>query len=195
VSNLNETIAFYSFGALVGLVAFVRRVRNNGFKLNAKNRAFVGTATTIQAAMSPLTLVLELMLALPRQFNLFQVASTPFQKSLLHDGSLILDLACFRILIGLLIVTILSVGALSDVESKIGVPYIAIHLTDAFIFMRVAIALAGSPGVSGQFFESPAFLHFAVALAHSLNFVRNFQHQVRQEFEASGKDGTRLKQE
>jgi hypothetical protein len=193
IEHMDEIIAAYAFGAAVGVVGFLMKFRK-AIKIDTAVRDG-GIIDKLQNMLAPTTFSLEIMLAFPFIVNLFDVASAAYQKSLLKDGKLLLELECHRILIGFIAATIITVGSTYARDLRIQVCYMFTHLLLALSFARLLTALQ-TPG----HFETPTFLHFAVAFSSTLNFVRSVRNRdypapQRLEQQQPADAGARPKQE
>jgi len=172
MENLDATVAVYAFGAFVGLVGLLSRV-GKGIKVEDDSyEEYV--LTRVQGLLSPATFGIELMMAFPFLVNLFGVGTNLFQKLVLKDGKLLLELNCHRIVIGFLAVLIINTGCLAAKQYKIAVAFILTHLAiggSMIYFAYTVRPIVGGPQVTGQL-DTPGFLHFAVSLSTTLSFVR-----------------------
>jgi len=168
----------FASGAVLGLLCTVLSFTKGGFKREESNDLIT---VRIQYLLAPLTLVVEFILAFPKTFNLFQIGSPAFQKSLLHDGKLLIELSCHSILIGLLAVVLLSVGNFVANDKTIVVCHMMIHFCIMASFMFMITHYADSP--SGHF-ETPAFLHSAVGFSNALGVFQLVKKRLVQYFQS-----------
>jgi len=191
--NYREIMYAFAFSAALAFVAILIRLGRNGVWFTKRPNPY-HWSIHLQAAIAPFTLLFEVAMAFPHDYNLFDVTGKAFQTVMLPEGQALLDLNLERILAGAAASAIICIGAFICRDLNVHAGHTAAHIIIGFAFLH--LAKAKSKTGSGGTFEIPSILHFGCALANGLNYARSYRRRIVEILQGDvPAAATRLKQE